>query len=110
MTAVRLLVFGGTSFLSKQVAVEAVSRGHEMVCAARGQSGSAPEGARLVTIDRDQPSAIRALAGERSNAVVDVATGALGWVLDALDVLARSDRHRAAGLTPVEEQALLSSR
>ncbi|MGB9280337.1 MAG: NAD-dependent epimerase/dehydratase family protein [Pseudonocardiaceae bacterium] len=83
----RLLVLGGTSFLSKQVAVDAVTRGHEVVCAARGQSGPAPEGARLVTVDRDQPSAIKALAGEPFDAVVDVATGALGWVLDALDVL-----------------------
>ncbi|MDH6284493.1 NAD-dependent epimerase/dehydratase family protein [Prescottella agglutinans] len=84
----QILVLGGTAFLSKQVASEAVRRGHQVVCAARGVSGAVPDGARLVVIDRDQEGAISALAGERFDAVVDVATGALGWVLDALETLA----------------------
>ncbi len=89
----RLLVLGGTSFLSKQIARDALARGHEVVCAARGQSGPAPEGAQLAIIDRDQPGALEPLTGERFDAVVDVATGALGWVLAALDVLAERARH-----------------
>jgi 2'-hydroxyisoflavone reductase len=89
----RLLVLGGTSYLSQQVARDAVRRGHEVVCAARGKSGSVPEGARLVVIDRDEPGAIEALRGERFDVVVDVATGALGWVRDALDVLADTVGH-----------------
>lgn len=89
----RLLVLGGTSFLSKQVALDAVTRGHEVVCAARGQSGPAPEGAQLVNVDRDEPGAVKVLAGEQFDAVVDVATGALGWVLEALDVLADRAGH-----------------
>ncbi|GAA3001707.1 NAD-dependent epimerase/dehydratase family protein [Actinokineospora diospyrosa] len=89
----RLLVLGGTSFLSKQIAYDAVARGHDVVCAARGQSGAVPEGAQLLVVDRDQPGAINALAGYRFDAVVDVATGALGWVLDALDTLADGVRH-----------------
>jgi 2'-hydroxyisoflavone reductase len=93
MAPMRLLVLGGTSFLSKQVAHDAVARGHEVVCAARGQSGPAPEGAQLVVVDRDQPGALDPLADERFDAVVDVATGALGWVLDALDVLADRALH-----------------
>jgi len=32
--AMRLLVLGGTSYLSKQVALDAVGRGHEVVSAA----------------------------------------------------------------------------
>ena len=51
----RLLVMGGTVFLSKAVADEAVRRGHEVTCACRGTSGSVPEGTRLVAWDRDQP-------------------------------------------------------
>ena len=35
----RLLVLGGTVFLSKAVAEEAVRRGHEVTCACRGESG-----------------------------------------------------------------------
>jgi nucleoside-diphosphate-sugar epimerase len=93
MTLMRFLVLGGTSFLSKHIAHDAVARGHEVVCAARGQSGSVPEGARILVLDRDEPSAIKALAGERFDAVVDVATGALGWVLDAIEVLADRARH-----------------
>ena len=67
----RLLVLGGTVFLSRAVAAEAVRRGHEVVCAARGVSGAVPEGARLVTWDRDHdvPDELGAL---EPDVVVDV--------------------------------------
>src|SRR3954471_2051554 len=76
----RLLVLGGTVFLSKAVAADAVARGHEVTCAARGTSGSVPEGARLVTVDRGEP--LPADLGE-FDAVVDV--GRLpSWVRSAV--------------------------
>ncbi|RDI63964.1 NAD-dependent epimerase/dehydratase family protein [Nocardia pseudobrasiliensis] len=89
----RILVLGGTSFLSRWIAHEAVTRGHEVICAARGRSGSVPVGARLVVVDRDRPDALAALAQERFDAVIDVARAALGQVLAALDALADRAPH-----------------
>ncbi len=65
-------MLGGTVFLSKAVAEEAVRRGHEVTCACRGESGSLPEGAAHLVWDRDQPAP--AELGEAAyDAVVDVA-------------------------------------
>jgi nucleoside-diphosphate-sugar epimerase len=49
----RILVLGGTVFLSRAVAREAVRRGHEVVCACRGSN--VPDGARHVPTDRTGP-------------------------------------------------------
>jgi 2'-hydroxyisoflavone reductase len=81
----KLLVLGGTLFLSRAVAADAVGRGHDVTCAARGQSGSVPEGARHVVLDRSEPD-WSALEGEW-DAVVDVARTP-SWVASALDALA----------------------
>ena len=81
----RLLVLGGTQFLSRTVAADAVARGHEVTCAARGRSGSVPDGARHVFLDRSAPD-WSALEGEW-DAVVDVARTP-SWVGGALDALA----------------------
>ncbi|GAA3008325.1 NAD-dependent epimerase/dehydratase family protein [Actinokineospora diospyrosa] len=81
----RILVLGGTRFLGHTVAAEAVRRGHEVVCAARGTAGEVPAGARLVKVDRDREDGLAALAGERFDAVVDVATISYEWVRRALD-------------------------
>ncbi|WP_243787728.1 NAD-dependent epimerase/dehydratase family protein [Saccharopolyspora gloriosae] len=89
----RLLVLGGTSYLSLHIARHALTRGHDVTCAARGESGPAPDGARFLALDRDEPGALDPLIGARFDAVVDVATGALGWVLEALEALADRTRH-----------------
>jgi 2'-hydroxyisoflavone reductase len=75
----RLLVLGGTVFLSRAVAADAVARGHDVTCAARGASGSVPDGARLVAADRTQPLPD---LGE-FDAVVDVARQP-SWVRSAV--------------------------
>lgn len=89
----RWLVLGGTRFLSRAVAAAALDRGHEVLCAARGESGPAPDGATLVPVDRDVPGGLDALRGERFDAVVDVARASLPWVRDALDTLGATAAH-----------------
>ena len=51
----RILVLGGTLFLSKAVATEAVRRGHDVTCACRGTSGAVPDGATHLPVDRNEP-------------------------------------------------------
>ncbi len=65
----KLLVLGGTVFLSREVAAEALRRGHDVNCACRGRSGEIPAGATMVPWDRaEEPPA--GLTGY--DAVVDV--------------------------------------
>lgn len=66
----KLLVLGGTVFLSRAVAADALRRGHEVTCACRGVSGDLPEGATSVTWDRAEEPPVD-LGGEY-DAVVDV--------------------------------------
>lgn len=69
----RLLVLGGTVFLSKEVAAQALARGHDVTCAARAVSGEPPPGVRFVRVDRDEPDGLAPLAGEDPyDVVVDV--------------------------------------
>lgn len=91
----KLLVLGGTVFVSHAIAATAVRRGHEVTCAHRGRSGLAPAGATDVFLDRDArgEDGVAALAGHRFDAVVDVATQDPRWVADALDVLGATARH-----------------
>lgn len=67
-----LLVLGGTRFLSREVAVQAVARGWDVACACRGESGTVPYGATHLRWDRSEP-APDALAEGGWDAVVDVA-------------------------------------
>ncbi|NGO72241.1 NAD-dependent epimerase/dehydratase family protein [Streptomyces boncukensis] len=80
----RLLVFGGTGFVSRAVAAEAVARGYDVTCVARGTGGAPPEGARLLRADRDLPEALAPLRGARFDAAVETATLSLPWVRRAL--------------------------
>lgn len=68
----RLLILGGTAQLGRAVALEALRRGDEVVCLARGESGGVPDGARLVRGDRDTPHALDGVADQQWDAVVDV--------------------------------------
>ena len=68
----KLLVLGGTRFLSREVAAQAVARGWDVTSACRGTSGALPDGVRHLPWDRaDQ--APDSLADGEWDAVVDVA-------------------------------------
>ncbi|MCW2797330.1 epimerase [Nocardioides sp.] len=84
----RLLVLGGSVFLSRAVAEEAVRRDHEVVCACRGTSGSIPTGASFVPFDRSQGVPAE-LAEQQFDAVVDVARQP-SWVRAAVATFAES--------------------
>ncbi|HET8766217.1 MAG TPA: oxidoreductase [Pedococcus sp.] len=67
----RFLVLGGTAWLGREVAEEAVRAGHEVTVLARGESGPAPTGVRVVRADRSRPGAYAEVGGEW-DVVVDV--------------------------------------
>ena len=85
-TQQRLLVLGGTVYLSQTIARMAVERGHHVTVAARGTSGEPPEGTEFVPIDRSSAEGVEALRGREFDAVFDVARlpGHVGPVLDVL--------------------------
>jgi nucleoside-diphosphate-sugar epimerase len=89
----RILVLGGTIFVGYAVAEEALRRGHDVVCAARGESGAVPDGATLVKVDRDAEDGLAPLAGERFDAVVDVSPLSYPWVTRALDAFGERAGH-----------------
>ncbi|MFS8098249.1 epimerase [Lentzea alba] len=89
----KILVLGGTVFLSKAITAEAVRRGHDVVCGARGASGGVPEGAKLIPIDRNKPGAFDQLAGEQFDSVIDVAKYSVNWVRDALEAFGPTTPH-----------------
>ncbi|MDV6011207.1 NAD-dependent epimerase/dehydratase family protein [Haloechinothrix sp. LS1_15] len=89
----RLLVLGGTGFLGGAVAREATRRGYEVTCTARGVTGDAPAGARMVRVDRNEPGALAPLTEQTFDAVVDVASGSYPWVREALDELGARTGH-----------------
>jgi nucleoside-diphosphate-sugar epimerase len=67
----KILVLGGTVFLGRAVARQALAAGHDVVCAARGSSGDPVDGAQFVRVDRDDPDGLAAVQGD-FDAVVDV--------------------------------------
>lgn len=117
----RLLVLGGSVFLSRAVAVHALAAGHDVTCASRGRSGDVPAGATWVRVDRAEPDGLAPLAGREYDAVVDVSsrpsqvrravaalaarTGHYGYVSSGSAYADDSVPGQRAGQTPVHESA-----
>ena len=94
----RILILGGTAFLSTEIARQALKSGHEVTCLARGTSAAAPRGATWVRADRSQgKDAYAPVAAGRSDpagwdAVIDVSRDPV-QAREALEVLAGSAGH-----------------
>jgi 2'-hydroxyisoflavone reductase len=90
---VKVLIVGGTVFLSRAVAAHARDQGHDVICAARGVSGEPPDGVRFVRIDRALPDGLAPLAGLHFDAVVDVARQSVTQVRAAVRTLGQRAAH-----------------
>lgn len=89
-----LLILGGTQWLGRALAQEALARGHRVTCLARGEAGAVAPGADLVVADRDEPAAVAydGVAGRDWDAVIDL-TRQPGYARRAAAALAGRARH-----------------
>jgi 2'-hydroxyisoflavone reductase len=88
----RILVLGGTAFLSAEIVRQAVAMGHEVTCLARGSAAEPPEGAAWLKADRSLGAeAYDAVDGDWDE-VIDVARDPVP-ASAALDALAGRTAH-----------------
>lgn len=83
----RILILGGTGWLGRSITRAAIAAGHDVTCLARGASGPAAPGARLIVADRRSPRAYDGAHGDWDDVVeLSWEPGLVGSALDALAV------------------------
>ncbi|TDT80530.1 nucleoside-diphosphate-sugar epimerase [Arthrobacter sp. AG258] len=88
----RILILGGTAFLSKHIAAQALAAGHAVTCLARGTAGGPPRGTAWVQADRSAGAAAYAQVEGEWDAVIEVARDP-GPARGALKALAARTGH-----------------